>query len=73
MISALRRAARPGLKLFANFELPLYKQFKINLGMADALNELLCRIADLEARLEDASQRLEDLEAKRTSGEPGSD
>ena len=59
----VRRLARPVRKLLGNFELPLYKQFKINLGMADALNELLCRTADLEARLDDLTRRLEALEA----------
>ncbi len=65
MLAAVRRLARPVIKLFANLELPLYKQFKINLGIADALNELLCRTSDLEARLGEATRRLEALEADR--------
>ncbi len=65
MVVAVRRLARPAIKLFANLELPLYKQFKINLGIADALNELLCRTSDLEARLGEATRRLEALEADR--------
>jgi hypothetical protein len=69
LLSLLRRAARPGLKLFANFELPLYKQFKINLGIADALHELLGRTSAIEARLEDLSRRLEALEARRPGGD----
>ncbi len=64
-LAAVRRLARPVIKLFANLELPLYKQFKINLGIADALNELLCRTSDLEARLGEVSRRLEALEADR--------
>ena len=65
MLATLRRLARPGIKLFANLELPLYKQFKINLGFADALHELLARTAELQARLDDLSRRLEALEARR--------
>ena len=65
MLAAVRRLARPAIKLFANLELPLYKQFKINLGIADALNELLCRTSDLEARLAETTRRLEALEADR--------
>jgi len=69
LLSLLRRAARPGIKLFANFELPLFKQFKINLGIADTLHELLARSAETEARLEDLSRRLEALEARRSGGD----
>jgi hypothetical protein len=64
LLSALRRLARPVLKLVANFELPLFKQFKINLGVADTLHELLLRAAELEARLDDVSRRLEALEGR---------
>ena len=71
ILSLVRRAARPFLKLFANFELPLYKQFKINLGVADLLHELVCRNAELEACVERLSRRLEELEAERPSN--GSD
>lgn len=73
LIGAVRRLARPGIKVFANLELPLYKQFKINLGVADALNELLCRTAELEARLDDMARRIEDLEATRSAGDQDSD
>jgi len=65
LLSVFRRAARPGLKLFANLELPLYKQFKINLGIADALHELLRRTSEIDARLDDMARRLEALEAPR--------
>jgi hypothetical protein len=68
LLRALRRLTRPITKLFANLELPLYKQFKINLGVADALNELLIRSAELEARLEETTRRLEELEARQASG-----
>jgi len=66
LLSVFRRVARPGLKVFANLELPLYKQFKINLGIADALHELLRRTTEIEARLEDMARRLESLEAGRS-------
>lgn len=73
LIGAVRRLARPGIKIFANLELPLYKQFKINLGVADALNELLCRTAELEARLDDMARRIEELEATRGAGDQDSE
>jgi len=73
LVSALRRLARPGIKLFADLEQPLYKQFKINLGVADALHELLCRTAELEARVADMARRIEELEAQQVRDEPGSD
>ena len=69
LLAAVRRLARPGIKVFANLELPLYKQFKINLGVADVLNELLCRTAELEARLDDMARRVEELEATRAAGD----
>lgn len=71
LLAGFRRLARPGLKLFANFELPLFKQFKINLGVADALHELLTRTAEIEARLDDVTRRLEELETRRAGGQTG--
>ena len=65
VLVVVRRLARPAIKLFANLEVPLYKQFKINLGIAEALNELLCKNSDLEAQLDDVTRRLETLEADR--------
>ena len=65
VLAVVRRFARPAVKLFANLEVPLYKQFKINLGIAEALNEILCKNSDLEAQLDDVTRRLETLEADR--------
>ncbi len=65
VLAIVRRFARPAVKLFANLEVPLYKQFKINLGIAEALNEILCKNSDLEAQLDDVTRRLETLEADR--------
>lgn len=64
---ALRRLARPFLKLFANLELPLYKQFKINLGLAEAVHDLLRENAGLRGRVEELSRRVERLEAADSS------
>jgi hypothetical protein len=73
LLSGARRLLRPVLKLFGNFDLPLYKQFKINVGVADVLHELLVRNAELGARLEDATRRLEELEARHTGSRRGDD
>lgn len=73
LLSATRRLVRPLVKLFANLDLPVYKQFKINLGVAEALNDLLCQVADLEARLEAMSRRVEALESSRDGVDGGSD
>lgn len=70
LLAVFRRVARPGLKLFANFELPLYKQFKINLGVAEALHDLLRRTSELQARVDDLACRIEELESRR-SGDSG--
>ena len=64
LLGIVRRLVRPGLKLFANFDRPLYKQFKINMGIAEALHELLHRTAELDKQLQDVSRRLEALEAR---------
>lgn len=65
LVGLARRTARPLLKSIANFELPLYKQFKINLGLAEAVHDLLRENADLRARVEELGQRVERLEADR--------
>ena len=64
LLGIFRRLVRPGLKVFANFDRPLYKQFKVNLGVAEALHELLHRTAELDRQLQDVSRRLEVLEAR---------
>ena len=51
LVRAVRHLARPLLKLVANAELPLYKQHKINLGIAAALQQLLEENARLRAAL----------------------
>lgn len=73
LVAATRRVMRPLVKLFANLDLPLYKQFKINLGVAEALNDLLCQVAELEARIETMSRRLEALESHRDGIDGGRD
>jgi len=64
LLGIFRRLVRPGLRLFANFDRPLYKQFKINMGIAEALHELLHHTAELDRQLQDVSRRLEALEAR---------
>ncbi len=65
LVAGTRRMVRPVVKLFANLDLPLYKQFKVNLGVAEALHELIGQVADLEARLETMSRRIEELDSQR--------
>lgn len=62
MIRVLRRLSQPLLKLMANFDLPVYKQHKINVGIAKALNDLLRETAELRGRIEELASRLERLE-----------
>ncbi len=64
VVASTRRLVRPLVKVFANLDLPLYKQFKINLGMAEALHDLLRQTAELEARIETLSRRIDALEGK---------
>ena len=77
LIAVCRSLARPALKFVANTELPLYKQFKINLGVAEALHELLRQNAQLLAHVDELARRLETLEAEAArrlrSQPPGGD
>lgn len=70
LIAGLRRALRPITKVFANLELPLYKQHKANLGIAAALRDLMEENLELRRRVADLQRRLERLEnADRGRGE----
>jgi hypothetical protein len=73
LVAGTRRLVRPLVKMFANLDLPLYKQFKINLGVAEALHELICRVTELEARIETMSRRIETLESSRNGVDGGND
>lgn len=61
-IVALRRLLRPLTKTLANLDLPLHKQFKVNVGMASAVRDLLRDNDDLRRQLADLSRRLQALE-----------
>ena len=50
LLSVFRRAARPGLKLFANLELPLYQQLKINLFLTMMVGSVTCCFSLKEIR-----------------------
>ena len=65
LIRAVRRLARPLLKLVANAELPLYKQHKINLGFAAALRQLMEENARLRAAL--AERALDDAASEASA------
>ena len=65
IISTVRRLLRPVLKLFANTDLPLHKQFKINIGVAATLHELMQENAELRAQLATLQAQLRDNEERR--------
>ncbi|HJO04601.1 MAG TPA: hypothetical protein QGG47_11565 [Acidobacteriota bacterium] len=67
LITTVRRLARPLVKVFVNLDAPLYKQFKINLGMAHAIHQLMLENAALRCRVEELSERIDEL-AERTDG-----
>ncbi len=62
LIALTRSLFRPLVKLVSNIELPIYKQFKINLGVAEALHDSMQQTAELQARVEELADRMERLE-----------
>jgi len=70
VIGLSRALFRPFTKLIGNLDLPIYKQFKINLGVAEALHDSMQQTAELQARVEELSDRLERLEGKAEHREP---
>jgi hypothetical protein len=62
LIALSRSLFRPVMKLVSNIELPIYKQFKINLGVAEALHDSMRQTAELQGRVEELADRLEKLE-----------
>ncbi len=62
IISTVRRLLRPLTKLFANTDLPLHKQFKVNIGVAAALHDLMQENAELQTRVEMLQKRLDKLD-----------
>jgi hypothetical protein len=67
VIGGLRRLLRPLTKLLANFDLPLYKQFKINLGVASAVDGLMQENAALRQEVGELKRRVEGLERRGRS------
>ncbi|NKB87507.1 MAG: hypothetical protein GKS06_04750 [Acidobacteria bacterium] len=65
LISAARKTLRPIVKLFANTDLPLHKQFKINIGVAATLHELMQDNAALRAEVAALRARVEGDEESR--------
>jgi hypothetical protein len=65
VIRGVRGLLRPLTKLLANLELPLYKQFKINLGVASALHDLMQENAGLRRQVSELARRIEQLERDR--------
>lgn len=62
LIVAIRRLAQPLTKLLANLDLPLHKQFKVNLGMASAVRDLIQDNDELRRQVAHLSRRVEALE-----------
>lgn len=60
VIAAVRRMLRPVVKMFANIDLPLHKQFKVNIGVAAALHELMQDNVALRAELDALRARMDD-------------
>ncbi len=72
LIALTRSLFRPLVKLVSNIELPIYKQFKINLGVAEALHDSMQQTAELQARVEELADRMERLENEAERREPPS-
>ena len=70
LIALTRSLFRPLVKLVSNIELPIYKQFKINLGVAEALHDSMQQTAELQARVEELADRMERLENEAERREP---
>lgn len=67
LIAVFRGLSRPFLKLLANLDLPFYKQFKVNLGVAEALHDLMQQTSELQARVAELSARVDRLERASSS------
>lgn len=65
LICAIRKLLRPLVKLFVNIDLPLYKQFKVNIGVAAALHDVMLENAALRTEVEALRARLDILDASR--------
>jgi len=65
LISAFRRLMRPLVKLFVNTDLPLHKQFKVNIGVAAALHDVMQENATLRAEVDALRERLDAPDAPR--------
>ena len=64
VIGLSRALLRPLTKLVGNLDLPIYKQFKINLGVAEALHDSMRQTAELQNRVEELSDRMDRLEGE---------
>ncbi len=72
LIGLSRALFRPFIKLIGNLDLPIYKQFKINLGVAEALHDSMQQTAELQARVQELADRMEKLENEAERREPPS-
>ena len=65
LISATRKLLRPLVKLFVNTDLPLHKQFKVNIGVAAALHDVMQENATLRAEMDALRARLDTPDTSR--------
>ncbi len=63
LIRGVRTLLRPVTKLLVNTDMPIFKQFKLNIGVAAALHDLLEDNSRQRARLQELADRVERLEA----------
>ena len=61
LIAAVRRLLRPLLKVAVNADLPLFKQFKVNIGVAGALHDLMRENEELRRTVGELREGLDAL------------
>lgn len=71
LITTVRLLLRPLVKMAVNLDTPLHKQFKINLGLANAVHELTLENATLRHRVQKLSTQVDELAERKGSASAG--
>ncbi len=71
IITAVRLLLRPFVKVAVNLDAPLHKQFKINLGLANAIHELTLENAALRHRVHELSTHVDELRDRSDGASAG--